>query len=282
MENVVPDIDEVHKVLLDILKAVASLCEKHNIRYSLYCGTLLGAVRHRGFIPWDHDVDLTMPWPDYQLFLEHADELPAGFTCIHRKNVRDFRYIWARVVAEGTTFMNKDLAALDIPRGLFVDIYPMIGTPSSALGRKLQKRLIYVMRVLQQASSYPVRNYSGRGKLIKMALGSCPHIIRQVFINMLAPFCLLDPGKAERIGTIDGAPFEGKYRRKSWQEMEPLRFEDAYFLAPAQYDIILRRMYGDYMKLPPKEARIVYFEKDNIIIDPHRDYRLYRKELLGK
>lgn len=282
MKKVASDIDEVHRVLLKILKAVVALCEKYNIRYSLYCGTLLGAVRHKGFIPWDHDVDLTMPWEDYQLFLEHADELPAGFICIHRKNVRDFHYIWARVVAEGTTFMNRDLAALDIPGGLFVDIYPMIGTPSTTLGQKLQKRLIYVMRVLQQAPTYPVRNYPGRAKFIKMALGNCPYVIRQTFINILAPFCLISTDGAEWIGTIDSAPFEGKYRRENWQQMETLLFEDAYFLAPAQYHIILRRMYGNYMKLPPKEARRVYFEKDNMIIDPHRDYRLYRKELLGK
>ena len=59
-----PDLVEVHIVLLKMLKAVTALCEKHNIRYSLYCGTLLGSIRHGGFIPWDHDVDLTMPLQD--------------------------------------------------------------------------------------------------------------------------------------------------------------------------------------------------------------------------
>ena len=91
----------------------------------------------------------------------------------------------------------------------------------------------------------------------------------------------IDPEKSEYIGSIDLAPFEGKYRRTDWQEMTKLTFEDAFFCAPAKYDKILRRMYGDYMKLPPEEERRGHIKED-MIVDMHRDYRLYRKELWGK
>ena len=108
MKNV--ELTEIHKIELEMLKAVTALCDRYSLRYSIYCGTLLGAVRHKGFIPWDDDIDLAMPLEDYRWFLEHADELPEGFSCIHRGNTPDYQWLWAKVAADGTTYMDIDFA----------------------------------------------------------------------------------------------------------------------------------------------------------------------------
>ena len=269
---------EIHAIQLEMLKAVDVLCEKYNIRYSIYCGTLLGAVRHGGFIPWDDDIDLAMPLQDYRKFLQHADELPAGLFCVHRKNTRDYSFLWLKIMAEGTTFMNKNGVEIDVPPGISLDIYPMIGTPDSAFGKKIQKGLLFIAVRLQRAADYKVLHLPGCARKI---IAHMPEVLRLAAIEFLLYFSLINPENCENIGTIDSVSFEGKFKRKDWSEMTKLRFEDAYFTAPVHYDRILRRMYGDYMKLPPEEKSTGHFD-ENKIIDPHRDYRLYRKELLGK
>lgn len=275
------DLTEIHRIELEMLKAVVALCECYKLRYFIYCGTLLGAVRHKGFIPWDDDIDLAMPLEDFRRFLDHADELPSGLSCVHRGNVRDYQWLWAKVAADGTTYMQVDLAGLDIHWGISMDIYPMIGTPNTDFGRNLQRLLIFIIRKLQYASVYPVTHFSGRAKVFKLIFGYCPYFIRQGLIKILSCLCIWSPEGSKKVGTLDWAPFEGKFRLEDWQEMIELPFEDATFWAPARYDKILRRMYGDYMQLPPEEARTGHAEGE-MIIDVHRDYRLYRKELLGK
>ncbi len=276
MENL--DLTEIHKIELEMLKAVAALCDRYSLRYSIYCGTLLGAVRHKGFIPWDDDIDLAMPLDDYRKFLEHAAELPPGISCIHYGNTRDFTRFWAKVAADGTTFLPVELAGLDIHWGISLDIYPLIGTPSTDWGKKIHKGLLLAACKLQLAPKYRATHASG---FVKRVIAHLPLFFRHAVINALLPFCMLEPDKAVRVGTIDAEPFEGKYKWEDWQEMIKLPFEDGFFWAPARYDKILRRMYGDYTQLPPEEARTIHVKGD-MIIDPHRDYRLYRKELLGK
>ena len=272
------DLTEIHRIELEMLKAVAELCNRYGLRYSIYCGTLLGAVRHKGFIPWDDDIDLAMPLADYRRFLEHADELPPGFSCIHCDNTREFTRFWAKVAADGTTFLPVELAEMDIHWGISLDVYPLIGTPATSWGKKIHKGLLQVACKLQLAPKYRATHASG---LIKRVIACLPDFVRRAVINALLPFCLLKPDKAVRVGTIDAETFEGKFNWEDWQEMIKLPFEDATFWAPARYDKLLRRMYGDYMQLPPEEARTIHVKGD-VIIDPHRDYRLYRKELLEK
>lgn len=269
---------EIHKVQLNMLKAFVALCEKYNLRYSIYCGTLLGAVRHKGFIPWDDDIDLAMPLKDYRNFLEHADELPPDFVCEHRGNTDDYDNLWAKICANGTTFMKLDSAILEKHHGLYLDIYPMIGTPERFLLQKAQKWLLYIVIRLRRVAYYRCLKNPGCARWI---IAHCPDILRKALISFIMWLCEIDPSNSEYIGTIDAAPFEGKYKREDWKEMTKLPFEDAYYTAPVQYDKILRRMYGDYMKLPPEEKRTGHFKEDRIV-DMHRDYRLYRKELLGK
>ena len=278
MEEKKDVIAEIHKVQLKLLKVVVTLFEKYNLRYSIYCGTLLGAVRHKGFIPWDDDIDLAMPLKDYRKFLEHADELPSDFVCEHRGNTCDCCQLWTKLYANGTTFMQGDFVNVERHWGLSIDIYPMIGAPDSILLKKMQRCFLYIAVRLQRSPYYRCMTHPDFSRFI---IAHMPDNLRSTVIDIIMWLCEINPEKSSNIGTIDAAPFEGKYKREDWKEMIKLPFEDAYYTAPARYDKILRRIYGDYMKLPPEEKRTGHFE-ESMIIDPHRDYRLYRKELLGK
>ena len=237
-----PDLVEVHIVLLKMLKAVTALCEKHNIRYSLYCGTLLGSIRHGGFIPWDHDVDLTMPLQDYKRFLVHANELPSEYFCEYPDNTPDCDMLWARVKANNTTFMRTDYAEIDEHKGVALDIYPMIGTPQIPWLKAIQSSLFFVALRLQRAAHYRFVINPGFARQFIVYL---PDTLRREAINLIMRLCVMDTRHSEYIGTLDTAPFEGKYLRKDWEKMTLLQFEDTVFWGPVQYDKILRRMYGD-------------------------------------
>ncbi len=272
----------VHAVELDMLKEVAALCDKYAIRYSIYCGTLLGAVRHGGFIPWDDDVDLAMPLKDYRRFQKHADELPERLICSHAGNNRDFLFLWTKVSAEGTTSMTESEALVaGLPWGLSLDIYPFIGAAGSAFGVRLQRLLLEAARRIRCTAYYRARKDGGAAKQI---LYRIPPSVRRGISSLLMKLAIRDPDRCERIGTIDAVPFEGKFARKDWEEMIRLKFEDTEFCAPASYDRILRTIYGDYMQLPPEEKRHGHVEgyvSVSRILDPYRDYREYQKEILG-
>ncbi len=269
--------DAIQAVELDMLKAVVRLCEEHGLRYSIYCGTLLGAVRYKGFIPWDDDVDIAMPLKDFRRFKKVAHELPERFSCVCFDNTPDSIWPWIRVVASGTTCIPLEYAKLNVPWGLFLDIYPMIGAADTKLGKKLQNGLLFVARRLQFVSIYRARQDKG---IIKQILYHIPYPVLKALSNFILWIVMRDPEKSKRVGTVDAIQFEGKFDAEDWKEMTRLTFEDAEYSAPAAYEKILRTMYGDYMTPPAPSGRVPHFLKDKeFIVDPGRDYRLYLQEL---
>ena len=277
------DIDAIHTVELDMLKAFAALCDAHGLRYTIYCGTLLGAVRHKGFIPWDDDTDVAMPLKDYLRFQEISGELPERFSSVSYYSYPNSYVLWTRIVANKTTYMHVKTGVLDIPWGLYLDVYPFIGAARTRFGVKLQNLLLILVRRIRSAELYRA---AGSRKILKRVLWHIPFPVRRAMSDCLLRVAMKDPEKSRRIGTIDAAPFEGKYDREDWTDMTVLPFEDGEFSAPAKYDKLLRIMYGDYMKLPPENKRIPhsmsYDEGNECIADTKKSYKQYRLELYGK
>ncbi len=271
-------IEEIQAVGLKMLKAVASLCEKHGITYTLYCGTLLGAVRHGGFIPWDDDVDIAMPLEDYRRFLQVAHELPAPYVLQTLDNRKAFYWMWARVCADGTTMMRRESAAADLHMGIWLDIYPFIGAARTKFGQRVQRFLLRGATGLRRAEYHKACHDASRPiQWIAMAM---PFRLRRWISDLCLALATRDPERSRTIGTIDAAPFSGKYGRDDWKQLTRARFEDREFAIPVNYDRLLRIMYGDYMRLPPEEERHGHYTDSELIVDAHRDYREYQKELL--
>ena len=269
---------EIHEAELRLLKAVAELCERHHIRYSLYCGTLLGAARHWGFIPWDDDVDLQMPLPDYRRFLRVAGELPEGMRVSYPGSRPDYQFWWTKVSLDGTTFMPKSQASLDVHWGVFIDIYPMIGEAGTRWGRKAQSAMLDTARKFCMGTRKYRDEKSTRRQRVT-GLMTLP--VRQPLVKLLFALALRSPDRSERCGTLDAAPFCGKYAREDWAESILMPFEGESFRCPARYDRILRTLYGDYMRLPPPQERRTHV-LDDMIVDTHEDYRVYRGKLMEK
>ena len=282
------DIQDVQRVQLKMLKAIGALCEKYNLRYILYCGTLLGAVRHKGFIPWDDDIDIAMPLPDYRQFLHHADELEPAYVVQSPHNTPHSTVIWAKVYANGTTYMPIEAAGIDVHWGISIDIYPIIGSSSKRLGYEIQaamlgaaKHLRFVEYAQLFSIEYPAA--SATEQKAKQLLSKLPFPARRVLSDALVAIASRNPDKTRWSGTIDAVKFTFAYDREDWNETIMGTFEDGEFRIPTHYDKMLSSNYGDYMTLPPVEKRVGHFQTEkNVIRDAFRDFREYRKELLPK
>lgn len=274
-----PDLSGLHEVLLTMLEDIDRLCRRHGLTYSLYCGTLLGAVREKRFIPWDDDADLMMPIRDYRAFYRIAQrELSERYVVQDLGNTPAHPWLWMRVFRKGTTYLRRDWEALPVHHGIALDIYPMIGVAGSRLGFRIQRSVLDLAKALRhvdywRVTGYPVNQTQRR---IGKALSLIPGPIRRVLSLGLMRAAALAPTGTRKTCTLDGAPFVPKYDGADWQEYIEVTLAGKRFPGPRQYDKLLRIMYGDYMT-PPRAAdrRGHGADYGGAVIDPNRDYTEY-------
>lgn len=245
---------EIQAFQRQMLRDVAQLCEKHHIRYTIYCGTLLGAVRHGGFIPWDDDVDIAMPLKDYYRFLRYARrELKEKYFAQNFLSDPRVNILWTQLRANHTTEMRRELMAWKKHWGINIDIYPMLGAAEDDRAFARQKR------ALQLAETFLATDYA---RLIgatsagwQVVIDRLPARLRSWIAYLLMLYAQRDPDRSKWVCTLDAAPFERKFLARDWDEMIWGDFDGLRVRMPAAYDKLLRRMYGDYMALPPEEKR---------------------------
>ncbi|MBQ0054810.1 MAG: LicD family protein [Synergistaceae bacterium] len=268
-------IREMQLVQLDILKQVIKICEKYNITYFAAWGTLLGAVRHKGFIPWDDDIDLNMPRPDYERFCEiAAKELEAPYFLQTYKTDAACNLHAATVQNINTALILKNHPA-DIANGIRVDIMPLDGTcPDKAYYKKL--KVLYRIYKYCAIDWFDWEKYFGKG--MKRFLGKIINIFYfgdksyEYFFEMQEKLYQAIPYiSAEYVADYpcDAWPF----RKEIFAEKVYLDFEDIKICCPARYDELLTQLFGDYMTPPPKKDRE---QHHNILVaDTEKSYTEY-------
>ena len=282
-------IRDIQLAELEMLTDIRDFCDRHGLRFTLYCGTLLGAVRHKGFIPWDDDTDIAMPLRDYRRFAElFPKEMEGKYRFITYKNDRYSAMTWIRVNKPGTTNMNPELLPYAEHQELYLDIYPFIGAADHPKLERIQSFLIRTCYTLSKSDSRrtlgltPVDAPPWAIRAVPY-VDRLPYPFRRFLISLFLWLTMLDPDKHERCGTIDAALFQGKYRWRDWDELIPGSFEGREFPIPKNYDTFLRAMYGDYMTPPPVEARHGHTGPDGSrVLDPFRSYEEYRNDYFKK
>lgn len=267
-------IQEIQAVSLEILKQVTDLCESLHLRYALIYGTLIGAVRHHGYIPWDDDVDIMMPRPDYDKLLEYLEthKLP-NLTLFNRHTCPDYPYMISRVSDDRyiLEMENEDSVGM----GVFIDIYPYDGlgnTKEDAVsfgmkGDRLSSLCYQASRkhFAMETTTSPIR------KIIKFPVFLASKMIgKKFFQNRLERLAgLKEYDSSEYIGCIIWLSWGEKdiFPRKWFDETILMPFDKYVFRVPKHYDEVLRHEYGDYMQLPPEKDRI-----------GHHYFKAYRKE----
>ena len=130
------DIETLHQHILQILLSVDRVCREHNIKYYCWAGTMLGAVRHKGFIPWDDDMDICMPRPDYDRFMLHAHEwLPAPLEALCIETSPTYPGGFGKIVDSSTTLIER--AHSDYLAGIYIDVFPIDGISKNKMAQRM-------------------------------------------------------------------------------------------------------------------------------------------------
>lgn len=245
-------LEEKKSIQLEMLKEIDAFCRNNNIKYSLAFGTLIGAVRHKGFIPWDDDVDIMMPLPDMLRFrsLFHSEKL--RFCDV--ENEKHYEFPFSRIV-HVDTYNQKGLIYKEY--GICIDTYPIISLSSDVTQQ--EKYFETAAKINKMRSSFML----WRNRIIRFfPVSSIPghDAVQKYYRNHLLNTC--PPYGSTGVYYAVAGPLSIRnrttYDRDIFIELIDLEFEGFKFECIKDYDYFLRLMYGDYMQLPPEEDRHPY------------------------
>lgn len=266
---------EIQQFELKMLKDVVKACDDNNIKYLLASGTLLGAVRHGGFIPWDDDIDIYMTLENYKKFLKVGQKALGNKYFV--QTYRTDKYcneMWIQVRANGTTSMPKKFKNWDIHFGICMDIFPIVGVSDDPLKKAKQKKALAFSRSLisdnyMKAVGLP---FTSKQRLLYMI----PLSIRKLFCRLLEHKYLLNPEKYATCANI-WYDITKEYPYRVFSPLTKIKFEDEYFTTTEKYDEYLTLLYGDYMTPPDESQRGGHSETlGEIIMDLSNDYHNYK------
>lgn len=246
---------------IELLKIFITVCDELNLNYFIVQGTLLGAVRHQGFIPWDDDIDVGMFRKDYNIFLKKASEyIPDGFFLQTHETDPAYFQCFAKLRNTNTTFLETTCKNLKMNHGIYIDIFPFDYYPDQNIASKIfnLKKLLIRYRLREMYYIPSDHTFSFKNILrsfLKLASKCCFPTEEEAFICQEKMLNCLKSGKHI---INNGSPWGMRecVPAKWLQKTILLKFEGILVKAPAMYDQYLTHVYGDYMKLPPKNQRI--------------------------
>jgi len=253
---------EVQLCELSLLQKVDKFCEEHEIVYFLGCGTLLGAIRHNGFIPWDDDADLFMPRPDYDRFIALREKFSLEFpdTAVKTLNDENYPIPFTKVFDLNTSVIIPDQKK--VFNHIWVDIFPLDGAYTSEKINKLFFTKMHFYRFFMYWA-YQVPFQVGQTKFKKIVTYIKVHI-SELFAKIFNPSNILDKTArkipyedSEFIGhTVCGDSIRNIIPKAGVYPILKKEFEGCFFNIPSNYDLYLKQVYGNYMELPPESKRI--------------------------
>lgn len=264
---------ELQKKELDILKSFINVCDKIGVNYFLIGGTLIGAVRHNGFIPWDDDIDVCMLRDDYEKFLAEGQKFLNNNYFLQTYNTdKDYPVCFAKIRDSETTFVESSLNLYDINHGIYIDIFPLDSyhkinkCKERLLNYSLLSRLLKKEKKVTRKLTLFISNVV-YGRKSKLELCNLKENMYKSYVT----------DKTDLVTNYCGAWGIKKetHRKCCFDNYKVVKFEGVNVKIPIGFDEILKNTYGDYMKLPPKEKQISHHYSD--IIDTKKSYKKYLK-----
>lgn len=256
------ELNTLHKIQIYIALEIKRVCDLHNLKYFLAFGTLLGAIRHGGFIPWDDDLDVAMPREDYEKFIKifaketNSDE----FYLENWDTESDYGLTFSKVKLNGTIFEENSIKNTNTHKGIFVDVFPYDELPDDkSLIAKTAKRVLVLGKIYKFRLGYLPTNPNDRKQAIQARIiGNVGKLLPKLFLRtLLYKEETRYNGKGKYVTVISGSNNCRDYFLKEYLETGiEVDFDGYTFTVPKKYDEILKSIYGDYMQLPPVEKRV--------------------------
>lgn len=251
---------KVQPILLEMLKEIRRVCDENGIRYFLYRGTFLGAVRHKGFIPWDDDMDVAMLRSDYEKFCEIAPQKLSDEYCFQNWHTdRDYAHPFGKVRKRGTVYVEAKCRRLP-ENGFYIDIYPIDFAPESPKQQhKLHRKLLHLYRIKLMKCRYTPWKEENQ-TIWKKRIG---YLVYQTAALLVSHQWLVKTFEETALSMPESGilyeqsalPRVPHFQREWCENLAEYAFADTSFLGPEDYDAFLSSLYGNYMELPPEDKR---------------------------
>lgn len=275
----------IQKAILDVFLAFKKICDDNNLRYYAIGGTCLGAVRHGGFIPWDDDLDVVMPYADYVRFQQIVHDCDGKYQIVSPDTCLHYSENYSKLQNIETTFIEERYSAFeDRFTGIYIDIFPVFGAPKNAFLRHLHIRKVLLLKIFNIVRRFPFSFLQGKKKALKLM--PFLTLLRFNFFSSLQTKLLAKyPFGCSNLVFFGWRDAPGRKNKKTYKNLfdyvdfasgVEMPFEDTTIMIPIGYKNYLEKDFGDYMVMPAEEQRVS--KHPTIIIDLNKSFNFYKKE----
>ena len=263
--NLDVEIREAQRVQLGILLDFDRFCKKHKISYQLFSGTLIGAIRHNGFIPWDDDVDVCMLRDEYEKFLKLSEsELDEKYFVQNFYTDKNFQSQYSKIRLNNTRYVEYMVQDVDMHHGVFIDVFPYDNVKPNTLMGKLQRVTLHRLKKINYCRVKRVNN-SKKSSSSRFINNLTYYILKLVpkrsMDNWIKKISIMFNGEdTEYVGELGISTRKDMYdkfnlKKEVFYNTIEWKFEGHCFPVPRDYDYVLTKNYGDYMSFPPLEEQ---------------------------
>ncbi|CAM2810287.1 LicD family protein [Erysipelothrix tonsillarum] len=270
--------NNIQKDSLSVLKDFHEFCVEHNLKYSTAFGTLLGTIRHKGYIPWDDDIDVVMPWEDYLRFIALASENRTRFDAFFLQNSdtdKNYHNLYVKLRNNnGKEYIENSNSHIKLHRGAWIDIFPAI--PTSKDPKEIEQDFYYIDKMIRNIDIMTLVKPSKKDRFIKKTIKSIVFYFNKTIYSHNPLLSFYEKKIRQRLEGMydkDGhlavvytIHLNGNYEEfrnyfldiNMFDNLELRNFEDIKVYCFKEYDFVLTNAYGDYMKIPDEKDRVTH------------------------